>query len=98
MENQPAQPSIPSTSTPKIANQPSFSPTGKKSKAPLIILVAIISILLGAGGIYAWQNYSELMFPKTTPLTKVIPPTPAITPSPVSQIPADWKTYKNEKF
>ncbi len=96
MESQPAQPNHPPASTQQLSNQPS---SAHKSKILLIILIAIFFLLLGAGVMYAWQNYSQLLFPNISPITQVNPTTaPTVIPSTSSQIPADWKTYTNEQY
>ena len=90
---------IPQAPAAPPAPQPVLPPEPKKSNPLILILLVLLVFLLGAGGMYAWQNYSGLLFPKTIPLPKITPtPVPTATPSPASQIPTDWKTYNSSNM
>ena len=49
---------------PPITQQPTsqtpVTPVGNQSKLPLIILIALLFLLLGAGAMFAWQNWPEI--------------------------------------
>ena len=71
-------------------------------KRNVVFISGIILLLLITGAFLVWQKTAKAPAPSVIPTTPPIvqpvttPPTP--TPPPVSKIPADWKTYRNEKM
>jgi len=70
----------------------------------LIILIVLITVLGGAGAMFAYQKYyQKAPYPTPTPSTSALENLKA-TPSPANEtaspdpIGANWKTYRNDKY
>jgi len=76
--------SSPSAKAPPIARGPSAAgvpewPEERKNRAPLILGIIVVLLLIG-GGLYALKSMSDDKLPPPTPITALPPTTPPATP------------------
>lgn len=106
MENLPTQPNYESPPVSPITNL-TFQPP--RSKLPIVVFCVLITLLLGATSLLAYQNFQlkkQVSFlPTPIPTTTMISTpslspefTPTISPSPTSETSQAWSTYTSEKI
>jgi hypothetical protein len=79
-----------------INETPEAPPQSPKLLIPA--LTGLVCLLIGAGGVLAYQKFVQnpVVPPITaTPVSTLVVATPT---QPVSQVPADWKAYTNEQY
>ncbi len=75
-------------------NLSSPKPPSSSSNALMVFMVALVVILLGTTGLFAFQNYQLRQTNNTNSPSPVASLEPSSTPDPT----ADWKTYTNSEL